>query len=213
MRTRDIIRQLRKLGASELEISSTVDADELHKLLEAYSNTEEALLQDAPFSLKDFVLDNQYVIVTVAVALMSVFVLSFKYNVIELLVPKGRTQALLKHISTFIAAGEILLALVLMLELVLEWYVSWTRISAGLSWILPNDAESRRYLAPMIYFPLSMDPANPMMNIGPMITLWLCRQVSMKLSEYVTTEMSKRDLPLPEKRKKRVKDEDPTDSN
>jgi len=210
MRTRDIIRQLRKVGAPESEISSIVDVEELHKLLEAYSGT--GSIADAPFSWKDFALDNQYYIIAGGVGVLSVIILSFKYNIVELLIPKGRSQAIIKHIMTFAASGEIILACVLVIELLLEWYVSWTRISAGLSWILPNDSESRRYLAPMIYFPLSMDPKNPMMNIGPMLTLWLCRQVSLKLSSYVNAEMSKRDIPLPEKRKKRRKIENPSDS-
>lgn len=201
MRTRELIRQLRKLGASEAEISSTLDAAELKQMLAAYSGVDSVL--DAPFSWKDFVLDNQYILMGVIVGIVLLYALSFKLNVVELLIPKGRTQAIIKHIATFFVAGEIVLAFVLIVELILEWYVSWTRVSALLSWILPNDTASRRYLAPMIYFPLSMDPKNQMMNIGPMITLWLCRQVSLKLSAYVDSEVSNRDITLPEKCKKK----------
>lgn len=63
----------------------------------------------------------------------------------------------------------------------LDIYQAYVQISILLTWVLPNYSILRKFLAPTLYFPLSPSlitskiPTSASVNIGPMITLSICR--------------------------------------
>ena len=189
MRHRDIIRKLRKLGVPETEIKSTVDVEELKSLLHTYE------LGDAAYestNLSDWLIEFRSYFVTILVGLFILYALSFKYPISENLkglFAESRTKSMLINFTKMITRFQLTVALLILLELVLELYIKYARLSTLLSWVFPNNFQ--KYLAPMLSFNLHLDPKYPGMNIGPMITIWICNFILFRLSMYVSKRLQK----------------------
>jgi hypothetical protein len=186
MRTRDLIRELRKLGIPENEIKSTIDLDELLALRNKYTLKEQDNAAIAYFSQYSIM----FGLIVLFYGLLSIVCWIYPIrSYVDKIVPTNRTQVLILSFLSLVASGQVQLAIIRLIQLVLEWYNVYARLSAFLSWVIPADSPYSRWLAPTLYFPLSLNPSNPVMNIGPVIVLFCCNYTASLLEKYAQEKL------------------------
>ena len=209
MRARDIIRSLRKLGVSESEIKSTSDYNDLLDLLNGHENGNSLSNNQSPLDL--FSEENQNYALVLIFTVIVISIASYVYpvkDVIDAIEPKNRFHGLLLSVLSLLVGGNVILAILRLIELCMQLYVSYARMSTFASWILSSDSTYRYWLAPMFHFNLSVDPNNPSargFDVGPMVTLWICNQIINRISAYILMKVTLQETIERKKKKKEKK--------
>jgi uncharacterized protein YggT (Ycf19 family) len=200
LRTRDLRRALLRLGATEDEVARRIDKLELVELGRTYlaaARRREILWVLGFFLLVSFVV---YVLVSIRGHLVE-FVRWTALYVLSRFKPVKRRW---KKLKIAVKNALPLAAVCVLLSILVELYMIHVQLSVLASWLLPSYSPLRRYLAPMASFSVSPSMLNrnwvfsqdsgasSMMglDVGPMITLGICRYTRNFLDGVAARQLS-----------------------
>jgi hypothetical protein len=186
MRFRDLKRQLLLLGASEDEIQRRLDKQELVDLAIFYQEIQQIKPENEG---SDYDLFQIIQWIGGIILFVILFYALSNFDVI-LLTLQQWGQEYFYHIQQKFPALRyayrkflIFPIIFLLISILLDLYIAQIQISVILRWFITSDSI---FLAKTIYFPLQAPMMSSIglssgLNIGPMITTWLCQKIKQWL--------------------------------